>query len=175
MVISQPHLEILGLQQRHLWPAFRGIDRLVLALYGGIAIAMRLAHRTSVDFDFFCHGPLQRDALRQTLPWIAQASVLQDQPDTHTLLTRPGGVKVSFFGGVHIGCITLPEKTNDEVMSVASLLDLLGTKLKVILKRAEAKDDQDVVALLTSGLKLSTGIAAARALYGVTVHGGANH
>ncbi len=63
------------------------------------------------------------------------------------------GVKVSFFGGLTIGRVASPH-------------DLLATKLKVLLQRAERKDDQDVATLLASGLALSDGLAAAQALHG---------
>lgn len=37
---------------------------------------------------------------------------------------------------------------DDEVMQVASLLDLAATKLKVLLQRVEAKEYRDVAALV---------------------------
>lgn len=59
-----------------------------------------------------------------------------------------------------------PEISNDGVAQVASPLDLLATKLKVLLQRAERKDDLDVATLLEAGLSLADGLAAANALYG---------
>ena len=49
---------------------------------------------------------------------------------------------------------------------MASPIDLLGHKLKVLLQRVEAKDYQDIAALLRSGLALEQGLGAARALFG---------
>ena len=49
----------------------------------------------------------------------------------------------------------------------ASPLDLLATTLKVLLQRAERKDDQDVAVLLGCGLSLADGLGAAKALYGM--------
>jgi hypothetical protein len=46
------------------------------------------------------------------------------------------------------------------VLAVASLDDLLATKLKAILDRAEAKDYQDIVAILSAGRSLERGLAA---------------
>jgi hypothetical protein len=82
--------------------------------------------------------------------------------DVHTRNT----VKVSFFGGLSIGRVAEPDPTVDGVAVVAAPLDLLGTKLKVMLQRAERKDYEDVAVLLRSGLSLAQGLAAARALYG---------
>ena len=75
-------------------------------------------------------------------------------------------VKVSFFGGLTIGRVAEPDYTLDRVALVASPPDLLATKLKVLLQRAERKDYLDVATLLDSGLALSDGLAAAQALYG---------
>ena len=51
-------------------------------------------------------------------------------------------------------------------MLVASSLDLLGTKLKVIMQRAESKDYADIAQLLRAGPSLIQGLGAARSLYG---------
>jgi hypothetical protein len=139
-------------------------------LYGGTAIALRYGHRVSVDFDFFSDRPLDRQRLSKALPWMNAALVLQDQPETLTLLTCGDkvqtGVKVSFFGGLTIGRVADPDYTLDQVALVASPPDLLATKLKVLLQRAERKDYLDVATLLNSGLALSDGLAAAQALCG---------
>ena len=51
-------------------------------------------------------------------------------------------------------------------MAVASLEDLLATKLNVILQRVEAKDYQDIAVMINRGVSLARGLACARALYG---------
>lgn len=166
-----PRLESLPLQQQQLWPSLRGLAAQSFVLYGGTAIALRYGHRVSVDFDFFSASPLDRIGLAQALPWLRRARVLQDQPDTLTVLSAgtrepDRSVKVSFFGGLKIGRVADPEFTGDGVALVASPLDLLATKLKVLLQRAERKDYDDVAMLLRSGCSLAEGLAAATALYG---------
>jgi hypothetical protein len=79
---------------------------------------------------------------------------------------RGGPVKLSFFGGISMGRFGTPEETPDGVLSVASLLDLAGTKAKVVLQRPESKDYLDLLAIFKSGINLSQAMAAARALYG---------
>jgi hypothetical protein len=165
-----PHLEILPERQQRLWPSLAGLAAVGFVLYGGTAIALRYGHRVSVDFDFFSDRPLDRQRLSRALPWMNTALALQDQPETLTLLTSGDqvqtGVKVSFFGGLTIGRVAEPDYTLDRVALVASPPDLLATKLKVLLQRAERKDYLDVAILLDSGLALSDGLAAAQALYG---------
>ncbi len=140
-------------------------------LYGGTAIALRLGHRQSVDFDFFSERPLDADALRSALPFLSQALVLQDRPNSLGVLVPAGEgdpmtVKLSFFGGIDFGRVGEPELTSDGTLQIASLDDLMATKAKVLLQRVEAKDYRDVAAMVAAGVSLAKGLAAARQLYG---------
>jgi hypothetical protein len=163
--------EILPPRQRELWPSLRGLAGLGFVLYGGTAIALRLGHRQSVDFDFFTERRLVRRALNEQLPILRTATVLQEAPDTLTVLATAGGdsattVKLSFFGGIDFGRVGSPQWTDDGVAWVASREDLLATKLKVILQRAESRDYFDIATLLRAGVELPFGLASARALFG---------
>jgi hypothetical protein len=105
------------------------------------------------------------------MPFLGAARVLQDRPDTLTLLAASDGgtndaVKVSFFGSITFGRVGVPQWTSDHIAQVASPEDLLGTKLKVILQRVEAKDYIDTAAILESGTSLVFGLGAARTLFG---------
>jgi hypothetical protein len=164
-------MQILPPAQRRLWPSLRVVTERGFVLYGGTAVALRLGHRSSMDFDFFTDKPLARDELFDALPFLHQATVLQEAPDSLTLLTpgsapEPSAVKLSFFGAIHFGRMGQPQFTEDGVVCVASLDDLMATKLKVILQRAESKDYQDITAMLRAGADLPGGLAAARALFG---------
>jgi hypothetical protein len=119
----------------------------------------------------FPSRPLDRHALAAALPFTRTATALQATPDTLTFLapvpgTAPNEVKVSFFAMPGFGRIGQPERTDDGVLWVASSVDLLATKLKTILQRAEAKDYRDIAALLRAGGNLATGLGAARTLFG---------
>ena len=160
-----PRLDVLPLAQRQLWPQLRAATDLGFVLYGGTAIALRLGHRASIDFDLFSARPLDRDAIAAALPFVGQATALQDQRDSWTLLT-PELVKLSFFGNLTMGRTGTPATTDDGVLMVASLDDLMTTNLKVILQRAEAKDYRDIAALLGAGVSLARGLAAARKIFG---------
>jgi hypothetical protein len=54
-----PRLDVLPATQRRLWPELRGVPP-QFVLYGGTALALRLGHRHSVDFDFFSSIPCLR-------------------------------------------------------------------------------------------------------------------
>lgn len=169
--IFKPCMEILPPAQTHLWPELKGTPGLGFTLYSGTAIALRLGHRHSVGFDFFSEKPLDREAIKAALPFMGQASTLQDQGNTWVALTPHevsggGRVKVSFFGAIAFGRVGEPDSTDDGVLLVASFEDLMATKLQVILQRAEAKDYRDISAMVTAGVSLSRGLSSARELYG---------
>jgi Nucleotidyl transferase AbiEii toxin, Type IV TA system len=52
------------------------------------------------------------------------------------------------------------------VLQVASLDDLMANKVKVILQRVSAKDYIDIAAMLSAGVALDRGLAAAREMFG---------
>ncbi len=167
----QPRMEILPPSQRALWPSLRPLAAMGFVLYGGTAIALRLGHRESVDFDFFTERPFDHQSLMTALPFASGALVLQAEPNTLTLsVTLPDHpdhpVKVSFFGGLTMGRIGMPERTEDGVILAASLPDLLATKLKVMHQRLEKKDYQDIHGLLSVGCSLPDALAGASALFG---------
>ncbi len=166
----EPRLDILPAAQRELWSTLSPLPELGFTLYGGTALALRFGHRESVDFDFFSDRTLDKAALFETLLVVKEARVLQDEPDTLTVLFDRAGdeVKLSFFGGIGFGRVADPELTEDGVLEVASVADLFATKLKVLLQRVEVKDYLDLVALIRSGASLEEGLAGARALYGKT-------
>jgi hypothetical protein len=166
----EPHWEVLPPEQREIWPQLAATLEMGFVLYGGTAVALRLGHRTSVDFDFFTEKPLDRESLERGFPFLGYSRILQDRKDTLTVLAPAGkaSVKVSFFGGIDVGRAGVPDRTPDGVAEVASLLDLLATKLKVLQQRIEAKDYRDVAAILRTEVGLDEGLAAASALYGLS-------
>ena len=128
-------MAILPPAQIRLWPHLQHAADLGLVLYGDTAIALRLGHRQSVDFDFFSDRPLDRDAMHQALPFLAQSLVLEDRPNSLCVLVPTsdddqGSVKVSFFGGIDFGRVGEPDITADGAMQIASLDDLMATKAK---------------------------------------------
>ncbi len=164
-----PRQDILAAAQQRLWPEMRPTIALGFVLYGGTAIALRLGHRTSVDFDFFCEQPLDRQAIVGALAFMRTATVLQDEANSWSALVSAGDagqVKLSFFGTIDFGRVGEPDTSEDGVLCAASLDDLMATKLKVLLQRAEAKDYRDIAAMIGAGISLPRGLASARELFG---------
>jgi hypothetical protein len=161
-----PRLEILPPSQRAFWPELAYVPRRFV-LYGGTALGLRLGHRQSADFDFFSSSPLEPEALRREISWLAGAEITQSAPNTlGAIVQRDGPVRVAFFGGLRLGRVGQPQLTTDEVVWVASLPDLAGTKAAVVQERAEKKDYLDLAALLRAGITLEEAVGAAAALYG---------
>lgn len=63
-----PKLDILPLAQRNLWPNLVQLPR-HFVLYDGTAIAIRLGHRESIDFDFFSASVLDNFEKQKLLTW----------------------------------------------------------------------------------------------------------
>ena len=156
-----PKLPALPAAQRALWPELSQVPpRFVL--YGGTALALRLAHRQSEDFDFFANVPVSPDELLNEVPMLRGAIVRQKAPNTLTVMVRhPDPVKLSFFG-LALRRVGEPELTIDGVARVATLHDIAGCKMAVIQNRSEAKDYLDIYALLQQGIPVAEMLGAAR-------------
>jgi hypothetical protein len=162
-----PNLSILPEQQRRLWPELAGIpDSFVL--FGGTAIALQLAHRQSLDFDFITTAEFDPDSLYDQIPFLQDSTAVQKSASTLTcVVDRQGAVQLSFFGAPSIRLIYPALVAADNGLRVATLLDLAGMKAAVVQKRAEAKDFVDLDAIIESGaVNLPTALSAAIALYG---------
>src|SRR5258708_27567224 len=129
--VFKPRLQILPADQKALWPQLKPAQNLGYVLYGGTAVALHLGHRESVDFDFFSAAPLDMAALKSALPFIDDArKILQQVTNTFSISMPPSsrgipGVKLSFFNGINFGHVNPPAFTDDCVMQVASLDDLM--------------------------------------------------
>ena len=169
--MSALKLEILPQAQRRLWNELKNTPQ-EFVLYGGTALALRLGHRTSEDFDFFSNRPFLPDVLRKTIGYLQDAEMRQFEENTLTAMVhRDGPVKVSFFGGLTLNRVQDPDVIPDNGIKVASLLDVAATKLATIQQRAQARDYEDVLALAGAGVSLSEMLAAAEAVYGSTFNG----
>jgi hypothetical protein len=164
----EPKTAILPKAQQELWPLLTPAPGLSFVLYGGTAVALHLGHRISVDFDFFRTEPLDKKEIEKFFTFMRDARTVQEDENTLVVSApmQSGPVKISFFGGVAIGKINQPLLTRDGTLLVASLEDLLATKLKAIMDRAEAKDYRDISVMLSAGVSLETALGAFAKMYG---------
>jgi Nucleotidyl transferase AbiEii toxin, Type IV TA system len=162
-----PKFSILPAAQREIWASLAPARQLGFVLYGGTAVALHLGHRVSLDFDFFRSEPLDKDQIRAAFGFVGGAAILQDMPDTLVVLAKmPSGlVKISFFGGIGFGRVSDPVQTRDDILLVASLDDLMATKLKTTLDRAEARDYRDIVEMISAGVSLPAGLSAFKQMF----------
>lgn len=161
-------LDILPPSQGRLWQELRETPR-SFVLYGGTALALRLGHRQSLDFDFFSNERFDPGELFRSLPYLKDGRVDQRGDNTLSVVVeRQGPVRISFFGDLGMKCVREPDIVAGHGLQIASLLDLLATKLKTIQQRAEAKDYLDIAAGIGAGISVSEALGAAIAAYGNT-------
>ena len=165
-MIFIPDLAILPPSQLRLWPELDATPE-YFTLYGGTALALRLGHRVSIDFDFFSNRSFDPDELAASIPYLKGAERVRVSANTLTCRVERGGpVLVSFFGGLGFGQVSPREQVQGRLLYVASLPDIAGTKVAVVQKRAEEKDYLDVDVLLQHGINLPTALAAGTVVYG---------
>ena len=164
----QPKLEVLPPGQRAMWPLLAEVPG-HFVLYGGTAVALRLGHRVSVDFDFFSPQAFTPEQLLAGISWLRAPAPRLFQRQSNTLTAEvvgPGGaVKASFFGAINFGQICPPDRCGDNGLKIASAEDLLALKLGTIQQRLESKDYLDVCALLHAGLSLPAALGHLEALH----------
>lgn len=166
MAEFSPLLTALPAAQRRLWSEL-DVTPERFTLYGGTAIALRLGHRQSVDFDFFSNHPFDPGRLASEIAYLRGAEQVRIARNTLVCrVERGGSVLVSFFGALGLGQAAPCDTPLGRRLRVASLLDLAGTKVAVVSQRAEIKDYLDIDALLQQGIDLPTALAAGRILYG---------
>jgi len=95
MVCFIPNLSILPPPQLRLWLELDSTPD-HFTLYGGTALALRLGHRVSVDFDFFSFESFDPDRCAETVPYLRGAECVQVGSNTLAChIERDGPVLVS--------------------------------------------------------------------------------
>ena len=127
-----------------------------------------MGHRVSVGFDFFRSASLDKKEIESSFAFMRNAGTIQESENTLVVLAPmpSDAVKVSFFGGLAFGRINEPRQTKDTKLLAASMDDLLATKFKAIINRAEVKDYRDISALLSAGVSLEQALGAFAKMYG---------
>ena len=124
----KPRLDILPPAQQRLWLELADTPE-EFTLYGGTAIALRLGHRPSADFNWFASATFVPNDLTQRVPFLRGATVQRSAPNTLTVIVDRGGpVQVSFFGGLNLGQVASAEIAIGPNIKVESLIDLPASR-----------------------------------------------
>ena len=163
---AEPHFEILEAEQKRVWPSLAEATAQDFVLYGGLALALQLGHRHSQDFDLFRAKPFTTAELQKKIPLIRRGLIIQEAENTLTVsipdANGKGATKLSFFGGVGFVANAKRHATPDRVVNIADLGELMAAKLTVILQRVEARDYQDIAALIRAGVSVAAGMKRAK-------------
>jgi hypothetical protein len=91
--------------------------------------------------------------------------VHRKRDNLEAFVDRGGVVKVAFFGGLDtLNRVEDPRRAARSRVQVASLVDLAGMKMRVIQVRGSWKNYVDIHTLVSSGIDVPTGLAAAKAI-----------
>ncbi len=161
------HEQILTPDQTAVLQALKAIPAVgEFYLAGGTALALRIGHRRSVDFDFFRVSSFDKDALHEAL----RATALPMEPKIldkrDTLYVTLGGVTTSFFR-YDYPLIEPPEPTRWG-FGVAGLRDIAAMKLEAIGSRGSRKDFVDTYFLLRDHMSIADAAAAWRSKYALS-------
>lgn len=166
--------DVLSPAMRSVWPKLAKCVREVDGcLMGGTALAVHLGHRVSFDLDYMARGDFSGDLIageleRQSGDFDLIAS---GQNQMHA---QVDGVKVEVFKtpqrGENPGHVKILQPTHSiDGLPVASLPDLLASKLDVILYRPKLRDYIDLWCIDTeSPYTLEDGLRFHMARYGTT-------
>ena len=167
----EPRLDILPESQRRLWSELDAVPT-DFVLYGGTGLALQLGHRVSEDFDFFSSSGFDPEHLRSRLPFFRDLDPTNPDAWVHfkrdnleAFVDRGGAVKVAFFGGLDtLNRVEEPRYAAGSRVRIASLVDLAGMKMRVIQVRGNWKDYVDIHTLVSHGINVPSGLAAAKAI-----------
>ncbi len=167
MAAPELQLHCLPAAQRRLWDELGSVPP-EFVLCGGTALALLLGHRRSVDYDFFSYRSIHTGQLKASVPFLGDATVIQEEANTLTVEVKRGTkVLVSFFGVPRRKRIKATKPLTGPTIRLASPIDLAGMKAAVITQRVEIKDYLDLHALFTqTQLTILDALAAAGKIYG---------
>jgi hypothetical protein len=100
MAAFRHHFEILPLAQQRLWRELADVPQ-YFVLYGGTAVALRLGHRTSLDFDFFTSRNFRPEELLKSLTYFGDG-------DLHRLTPKQRDQLVQLASTVELSFAALP-------------------------------------------------------------------
>ena len=160
------HTEILRKPQRMVLESLGPfVNEAGFYLGGGTAVALRLGHRQSDDFDWFTQARLpDAEVLVQRLQG-AHLPFILGLAGKGALHGTLQGVRVSFLE-YRYPALEEPTAWRVAGCKVASLQDLAPMKLAAVAHRGSRRDFLDLHAMVRSGLELKTMLALYKKKYG---------
>ena len=169
--------DVLSPEIRSAWPIVAtAVKRLRGSLVGGTALTLTLRHRESYDLDYMVSTTFSGKHLFQKLTKTSHLPCDAIQEETDSMHAQVGGVMVQVFRqpyrGSNPGHVKqLQKPATIDGMRVASLPDLLATKLDVIMYRPKPRDYIDIAAIDQSGVyTIEDGLRFHAERYGIPLH-----
>jgi hypothetical protein len=114
-------------------------------LVGGTSLALRFAHRTSVDIDLFTHHPFDAPALAS---WLKEHyAMVEAETAENTVSGVVSGIKIDLIA--HRYPLLEPVEAI-EGLRLAAVADVAAMKLNAIANRGSKKDFWDCAELLST-------------------------
>jgi hypothetical protein len=150
---------LIGTDAARAWAQIRPFLPPGTYLAGGTAIAIRLAHRSSRDLDFFTSQKLEVEALLDDLTESdLQFATLRVMPRAGSLGIVIGSTHLE-FSDASMTSLTEPTEVVAGI-AVAGLGDLMAMKLSAITKRKQLRDYEDLRAIeQVGGRRVEEGLA----------------
>ncbi len=166
--------EVFSTELRSVWPILqKAVRRIDGYLMGGTALAIHLKHRTSYDLDYMTTVSFSGDRLLKKFQSLT-GIVEKDYSGSDELGVSINGVSIQVFRFLHQGTNPgylkqlQPHKKIDG-LPVASLPDLLASKLDLIMYRPKLRDYLDLMLIdQKSPYTLEDGIQFHMKRYGVS-------
>ena len=167
--------DVVGPDARAVWPLLaRAVKNIRGALVGGTALAMHLHHRVSYDLDYMTYKSFSGEHLYRRLRSAAETAVA-NTATRDQMNAVIDGVAIDVFMAPcrgdnpgHVRQLNKPMIVDG--LAVASLPDLLATKLDIIMYRPKLRDYIDIAAIDASGrLRIEDGLALHMQRYGTTL------
>ena len=147
---------VLDRKRVALLPTLKLLTQRGFYLAGGTGLALQLAHRRSIDFDFYLPDDFDSQRLHQALAARVREARLVRIGDG-TLIVRLNGVECSGFRYAYP--LLKPLVTN-EYLAVASIEDIAAMKLAAVIQRGTRRDYVDLFVLIERfGLEKLLGLA----------------
>jgi hypothetical protein len=154
------HQEILSKNQKKLFPKLKDFAN-SFGLVGGTAIALRIGHRESIDFDLFSAKEFENERLREKILGIGKIDrTLRDEKDQYEIVLDK--VKITFL---HYPFKIYFTKKAEDIIKMPDLLTLAAMKAYALGRRAKWKDYIDLYYILKNHHSVSEISKKAKAIF----------